>query len=136
MEGGEVHDICQVVGNGLQVHPPDIAALHLHQVGEQELPQLRELPQKGIICFSVKTTRPQDILAPSDLPSIPSARPPCCHTPHHPCSPAMSSSCPGRVCKASHQDHGHKALGHSQGQVGKGNPIPEASFPTCTTGRS
>lgn len=47
VEDGEVQDICQVVGNSLQVHPPDVAALCLHQVGEEELSQLRELPQKG-----------------------------------------------------------------------------------------
>lgn len=110
MEGGEVHDICQVVGNGLQVHPPDVAALHFHQVGEQELPKLWELPQKGTVRFSVKTTSPQDVLAPSELPSTPSACPPCCHIPHRPCSPEMSSTCPGRGCKASHQDHGHEVL--------------------------
>lgn len=47
MEDREVQYICQVVGNSLQVHPPDVAALCLHQVGEEELSQLRELPQKG-----------------------------------------------------------------------------------------
>lgn len=71
MEGGEVHNICQVVGNSLQVHPPDVAALHLHQVGEEELSQLRELPQKGILHSSVRATSPQDVLAPSILPSTP-----------------------------------------------------------------
>lgn len=46
MEDRKAHDIFQVVGDGLQVHTPDVAALHLHQVGEKELPQLRVLPQK------------------------------------------------------------------------------------------
>lgn len=47
MEDRKAHDIFQVVGDSLQVHTPDIVALHLHQVGEKELPQLRVLPQKG-----------------------------------------------------------------------------------------
>lgn len=67
VEDGEVHDICQVVGNSLQVHPPAVAALHLHQVGEEELSQLWELPQKGIMRSSVRATSPQDVPAPSVL---------------------------------------------------------------------
>lgn len=47
MEDRKAQDIFQVVGDSLQVHTPDIVALHLHQVGEKELPQLWVLPQKG-----------------------------------------------------------------------------------------
>lgn len=67
LEHRKVHDICQVPGNSLQVHPPHVAALHLHQVGEEELSQLRELPWKVIMHSSVRATK-QDVLAPSILP--------------------------------------------------------------------
>jgi len=90
VEDGEAHDVCQVVGNSLQVHPPDVAALHLHQVGEEKLSQLRELPQKEVASSSVRAVSPQDVPAPSALPSAPSARLPCC--PHGPCSPGETSS--------------------------------------------
>lgn len=70
VENREVHDVCQVPGNSLQVHPPLVAALHLHQVGEEELSQLWELPRKEIMRSSVRTTK-QDVLAPSILPSTP-----------------------------------------------------------------
>lgn len=89
MEDREVHDICQVVGNSLQVHPPDKAALHLHQVSEEELSQLRELPQKRIKRSSVRATSPQDVLAPSVLLSTPFCLSP---IPHDSCSPGETSS--------------------------------------------
>lgn len=75
MEDREVHEIHQVPGNSLQVHPPHVAALHLHQVGEEELSQLRELPWKGIMRSSVRATK-QDVLAPSILLHLPQDFPP------------------------------------------------------------
>lgn len=92
VEDGEVHDIYQVVGNSVQVHPPGIVALHLHQVSEQELPQLQMLPQKGITYSSVKARRPQAVLPLSILPSTAFSHaviPLCPHSPGK-----MSSSCP------------------------------------------
>lgn len=92
MEDREVHDIYQVLGNSVQVHPPDVVALHLYQVGEQELPQLRVLPQKGITHSSVKAKSPQAVLPPSILPSTAFSHAVFPLWPHSPGK--MSSSCP------------------------------------------
>lgn len=55
-----------MLGNSIQVHSPHVAALLLHQVGEEELSQLWELPWKGIMYSSVRATK-QDVLAPSTI---------------------------------------------------------------------
>lgn len=46
VEAGEAHDAVEVSGDGLQVDPPGVVSVLLHQVGEQELAH-RVLLQDG-----------------------------------------------------------------------------------------
>lgn len=82
MEDREAHDICKVMGNSIQVHSPDVAALHLHQVGEKKLSQLRVLPQKGNV--PVDHTHFSESNEPLGCPTHLTAH--ACHVPQYPCS--------------------------------------------------